>query len=124
MELTAMHYSLQYQHLVEGISEHQRGRCMNRNVVLAGLEGGHVEEIIATPIIQPKSECLHLRADSPNIVAKLPDICKFPAVDSGDGGDNNGDNILTASIESEDAPVFLVECMIDLQYKHREWSSS
>ena len=69
MELTAMHYSLQYQHLVEGISEHQRGRWMNRNEVLAGLEGGHVEEIIATPIIQPKSECLHLRADSPNIVA-------------------------------------------------------
>ena len=47
VELTAMHYSLQYQHMVEGISEHQRGRCMNRNVVLAGLEGGHVEEIIA-----------------------------------------------------------------------------
>ena len=115
MELTAMHYSLQYQHLVEGISEHQRGRCMNRNVVLAGLEGGHVEEISATPIIQPKSECLHLRADSPNIVAELPDICsKIPAVDSGDGGDNNGDNILTTSIESEDAPVFLMECVIDL----------
>ena len=51
MELTAMHYSLQYQHLVEGISEHQRGRWMHRNEVLAGLEGGHVEEIIATPII-------------------------------------------------------------------------
>ena len=87
-----MHYSLQYQHLVEGISEHQRSRWMNRNEVLAGLEGGHVEEIIATPIIQPKPECLHLRADSPNIVAELPDICKVPTVDSGDGGDNNGDN--------------------------------
>ena len=90
---------------------------MNRNVVLAGLEGGHVEEISATPIIQPKSECLHLRAYSPNIVTELPDICKIPAVDNGDGGnggDNNGDNILTTSIESEDAPVFLVECVIDL----------
>ena len=91
MELTAMRCSLQYQHLVEGISEHQQGRC-NRNVVLAGLEGGHVEEISATPIIQP------LRADSPNIVAELPDICKIPAVDSGNGGDNNGDNILTTSM--------------------------
>ena len=60
---------------------------MNRNVVLAGLEGGHVEEISATPITQPKSECLHLRADSPNIVAELPDICKIPAVDNGDGRD-------------------------------------
>ena len=91
---------------------------MNRNEVLAGLEGGHVEEIIATPIIQPKPECLHLRADSPNIVAELPDICKVSTVDSGDGGDNNGDNILTSSIESKYAPVFLVECVIDLQYEN------
>ena len=43
--MTPMHNGLQHQHL-EGVREYQRSRRMSRNIILTGLEGGHVEEVV------------------------------------------------------------------------------